>query len=106
MTNKMAINYEILRGYGISLKSVIKEFQKKFEACQEYCQDVLGVRLTLTWKIHIIAVHLPHLPQFLSIAKCGMARFAEQAIESAHADFKKTYARFRVAESHRIQTGP
>ena len=27
------------------LKNIVKEFQEKFEACQEYCQDVLGVRL-------------------------------------------------------------
>ena len=41
-----------------------------------------------------------HLGQFLSLSKTGMALFAEQCIESAHSDFRKTLKRFGVDECH------
>ena len=70
----LAKNYEFL----------IADFRKKFEICQEFCEEVHGYNLSISWKLHVLVAHLG---QFLSLSKTGMAIFAEQCIESAHSDF-------------------
>jgi hypothetical protein len=56
-------------------------YSSMFAELQVYCTTVLDVQLSCTWKIHVITAHLQ---TFLTLAGCGLARYAEQAGESIH----------------------
>ena len=79
-------------------EKLILDFKRKYETLMEYTNSVYpDVKITITWKLHSMVAHLP---QFLRHYKTGMSMFAEQCIESAHADYKRTEKRFLVSESH------
>lgn len=77
--------------------SKIESFSKSYVNLREFSADVLNERLTVSWKVHVVVVHLP---QFLKKKKVGMARFAEQTGEAAHAKMKGTLKRFCVCEDN------
>ena len=83
-----------------NFEDVIDNFKIKYERLMEYTETVLSpeIKLTVTWKVHCLVVHLP---QFLRKVKVGMAIFAEQTTEACHSDFKTTERRFKVQESHK-----
>ena len=56
-----------------------------------------GVKIALTWKVHIMVCHVT---QWLDEHPIGLGLFAEQTCESSHHDFKKTQKRFAVSEDH------
>ena len=79
-------------------RQIIDLYRCKYEAVQEYCKEVLdGIELSITWKIHLIVVHLP---QWMDRHSEGLSRFAEQTGEACHHDFSKTNKRFKRKESH------
>ena len=82
-----------------AFRELINNFKEKFEVVQEYCKDFLEdvKELGLTWKIHIICIHLP---QWLERHTVGMSLYSEQCAESTHHDFSKTYKRFKRDISH------
>ena len=53
--------------------------------------------MTITWKVHVVACHLE---TFLGMTGVGMATYAEQTSEAAHAAIKPTLKRFLVSESN------
>ena len=55
------------------------------------------LQLKITWKMHMV---LCHIGPFCEKNNCGLARFAEQTIESVHAKFKSTWARYKVSSIH------
>ena len=77
----------------------IKRFQDSYQNLMEFTNTVLPdhVKLSVTWKVHAVVVHLP---KFLSKYEVGMAAFAEQTVEACHADFKRTQKRFAAQENH------
>jgi hypothetical protein len=77
---------------------LIGNFKSDFILLQEYCKEVLDLIVTTSWKIHALLVHL--IP-FLRLNNVGMSRFAEQTLEATHSDYKKTWKRFKVSETHR-----
>ena len=79
-----------------SYKEDIANFREQYRKLQEFCTDI-GSKLTVNWKAHIIACHLE---PFLDKTGVGMARYAEQTSESAHAAIKPTEKRFAVADTN------
>ena len=78
--------------------ALIDAYRQDYEVLQEYCDEVLdGISFNIPWKAHITVVHLK---QWLDKHTRGMALYAEQTAEAVHADFEKTYKRFRRDESH------
>ena len=57
----------------------------------------LGQKLTVTWKVHIVMVHVA---PFVKLHNCGLGRYAEQVGESIHAKFKPTWSRYKRTEGH------
>jgi hypothetical protein len=51
----------------------------------------------LTPKIHAIFYHIE---EFCKHDSGGLGKFSEQASEAVHADFKKIWARYKIAETH------
>ena len=78
-----------------SYKEDIASFREHYIELQDFAGTVLGEKLSVTWKVHCVACHLE---QFLDKAQCGLARYAEQTSESAHAALKPNEKRFLVAE--------
>lgn len=77
---------------------LIKDYVNKFLEVQRYCQSMEPpVKLNITWKVHVIAIHLP---QFLRKSGVGMARYSEQTAESVHHRMKASFERFCVGEGH------
>lgn len=70
-----------------SFKNDIKLFKVAYEALQ----------ISVTPKVHII---FEHVPQFCEEKNCGLGKFSEQASESVHADFKKTWIHYAIPQSH------
>ena len=56
-----------------------------------------GERFGISWKLHILCVHVP---QFLDDKDHGMAIYAEQAGEAAHAHMKPVLRRWKVKEDN------
>ena len=82
-----------------SFEDLIEKYRVTYEAVEEYCNDVLdGISIGLPWKVHIIVCHLK---QWLANHSEGMSRYSEQAAESTHHDFDKTWKRFKRDESHK-----
>ena len=81
------------------MKVIIQKYENTFVRAQEEVAalNIPGVKLTVSWKNHILCIHLP---QFLEKVQCGMAKYSEQEGESAHASMKRTMARFTINECH------
>ena len=81
-------------------EEIIDKYRITYEAVQQHCDDVLddGISLGIPWKVHSIVCHLP---QWLRKHREGMSRYSEQAAESTHHDFEKTWKRFKRDESHK-----
>ena len=63
----------------------------------KHCTVLPHSSLTVSWKVHCVAAHLV---QFLDEFQVGLARFAEQTSEAAHAAIKPTEQRFLVSEQN------
>ena len=57
----------------------------------------MKLQISVTPKIHAI---IDHVPEFCQLKKVGLGKFSEQASESVHSDFQKTWQRFAVPLSH------
>ena len=55
-------------------------------------QNILKVKLTITWKLHMVCCHLEPL---LTKLGRGLGLFCEQAGEAVHHKMKKTKARYK-----------
>ena len=62
-----------------------------------YSRGVLRVRLTITWKLHMVCAHLE--PQLTKLGT-GMAVVCEQAGEAVHCKYKPTKARYKRNKYH------
>ena len=81
-----------------SYHELIRNFSDQFGVTQNLINEMEGdFKLNVTWKVHILIVHLP---EFLDLTGCGMARFSEQCGESVHHQMKATMARFCVSEEN------
>ena len=80
-------------------RELIDTYRQRYEELQEYSQCVLddGSAMGLSWKIHILVVHLP---EWLDANAVGMAKFSEQTCEATHHDFEATHKRFKRAVGH------
>ena len=54
-----------------------------------------GEKFSISWKLHILCVHIP---QFLAKRDHGLAVYAEQTGEAAHAHMKPILRRWKVRE--------
>ena len=71
----------------------IQDFKKSYADLVVYCAKKLKVSLTIPWKVHILAVHVP---QFLEQRpNFGLGVYAEQVVESSHSRMKPTLTRFK-----------
>ena len=57
----------------------------------------MKLQISVTPKIHAI---IDHVPEFCQLKKVDLGKFSEQASESVHSDFQKTWQRFAVPLSH------
>lgn len=64
---------------------------------QIFEKSFTDLEIPLTPKIHAL---IYHVPQFCVEHQRGLAFFSEQAVESVHADFKKTWNKYKVDKSH------
>lgn len=76
-------------------RDLIANFKKCFIQTQRYVTSKLDLSLTVTWKIHVLILHLP---EFLDRSNCSMARYSEQTGESVHHSMKKVLSRYKVSE--------
>ena len=72
------------------------EFRNNIIYLQEYLPSY-NLELKISWKLHIV---LSHVVPFCENQKCGLARFAEQAIKSVHPKFKSTWNRYKISSIH------
>ena len=79
-------------------KERIAAFTESFLKLQTYSQEVLKVKLTTTWKIHMVTAHLEAQ---LTKLNSGMAVVCEQAGEAVHSKFKATKARYKRNKYHK-----
>lgn len=70
------------------------DYQKKIGAFRESYID-LGINVTP--KVHAIFFHIE---DFCKISDKGLGYYSEQAVESAHADFKKIWKKYKVKKSN------
>ena len=66
-------------------RGTIKDITISYMNLQCYTQAVLGIPLTVTWKVHVICAHLG---DFLTHTGQGLAPCAAQTGESVHAKMK------------------
>ena len=72
----------------------IQDFKKSYADLVVYCAKKLKVSLTIPWKVHVLAVHVP---QFLEQRpNFGLGVYAEQVVESSHSRMKPTLTRFKT----------
>lgn len=57
----------------------------------------LDLNITVTPKVHTVFYHVE---EFCKISGMGLGFYAEQAVESAHADFKKIWKKYKVKKSN------
>ena len=62
-------------------------------------QTVLGQKVAVTWKLHMLCVHLEPL---LTKLGRGLGIYAEQAGEAVHHKYKKTKGRFKRNKHHSL----
>ena len=74
----------------------IAKFRDSFICCKELA-ELLGHKLSLTWKLHIV---MTHVAPFVKFHNCGLGRYAEQVGEAIHAKFKPTWSRYKRSEGH------
>ena len=72
---------------------LIAAYASSFRTTQAALAEI-NVKMSITWKVHAIAVHLP---VFLSRVGRGLAAYSEQCMESMHHFMKATYAQFGVS---------
>ncbi len=73
---------------------LMSNYSEKKEKFQKSCMD-LGIPVTP--KIHVIC---SHVKEFCDRKGHGLELYSEQASESVHHDFQKTWERFKVPEGH------
>ena len=78
-------------------EGTIALYKSMFSELQVYCNTVLAVPLSCTWKIHMITAHLQ---PFLSLAGCGLACYAEHKGESIHFHMKPVISHYRRKSCH------
>jgi hypothetical protein len=66
-------------------------------AIQQFKSDFIQLDISVTPKIHAIFYHIE---EFCKHESGGLGNFSEQASEAVHADFKKIWARYKIAETH------
>ena len=62
-----------------------------------HLQRVLKLTLTITWKLHMVCVHLEPL---LTKLGTGLAIVCEQAGEAVHCKYKRTKSRYQLNQHH------
>ena len=80
-------------------KQKISNFNSQYLSLQVFVRERWQGqhKLTVSWKVHCVAAHLV---QFLDEFQVGLARYAEQTSEAAHAAIKPTEQRFLVSEQN------
>ena len=81
-----------------SFREDIDIFNQSVATLIDYSNNTLKIKLTPTWKIHVLVCHLK---PFLEEKKCGLGVFCEQCSEAAHAVMKPTMQRFKRRSDHR-----
>ena len=75
----------------------IEDFTVSYMNLQCYSEAVLGIQLTVTWKVHVLCAHLTY---FLTHTGQGLAPYAEQTGESVHAKMKSIVNRHKRKLEH------
>ena len=70
-----------------SFKEDIKDF--------EICYRALGI--SITPKVHIL---IDHIPMFCERKQTSLGPYSEQASESVHSDFRKTWENYKVSPNN------
>ena len=78
-------------------KERISSFTAAFLKLQAYVMKAFKVKLTTTWKIHMVCAHLQPL---LTRLRTGLAVVCEQAGEAVHSKFKATRSRYKRNKYH------
>ena len=81
-----------------SFREDIDIFNQSVATLIDYSNNTLKIKLTPTWKIHVLVCHLK---PFLEGKKCSLGVFCEQCSEAAHAVMKPTMQRFKRRSDHR-----
>ncbi len=63
------------------------------ETIDQFKPAYLALNVTISPKNHVI---FDHVTQFCEEKKSGLGKFSEQASESVHSDFKKTWENVKV----------
>lgn len=84
--------YNVVKScFSIELKSDYSQNIKAFKT------SYLDLGITVTPKVHAVFFHIE---DFCKISGVGLGFYAEQAVESAHADFKKIWKKYKVKKSN------
>ena len=87
-------------GHGLdeNYSKLIKSYTDNLRALPNHMSNVYGVKMSITWKEHIVCAHLE---EWLDIHKTGLALYSEQAGESIHHKYKvRTWRHFKVPPGH------
>ena len=82
------------------IESVVFEFKMSYANLREYINTYFeNISLDIPWKVHI-AVN--HIVPFLKSTNTdnGLGIYSEQAGESVHHEFKKTWNKYKRRQSH------
>lgn len=77
--------------FSLKLNPEYKKYIAEFK--RSYCD----LNISITPKIHCVFFHVA---EFCDKVGKGLGFYSEQAIEAVHADFKSTWAKYKVATSH------
>lgn len=74
------------------------DLDPKFEShILRFEKSYIALDIPLTPKVHAL---IKHVPYFCGKHEKGLGYYSEQAMESVHADFKKTWNKYKVDKSH------
>ena len=73
-------------------KEKIDQFITSIWELVSFCKFTLGVKVTITWKVHILVAHVK---DYLEMTGEGLANLSEQTGESSHHKVKQEMGRFK-----------
>lgn len=67
------------------------------DSIETFKKSYCDLNISVTPKVHAVFFHVP---DFCTKTNKGLGSFSEQAMESVHCDFKKTWAKYKVYKTH------
>ena len=84
--------------YGYS-KVLSSDYQQNINAFKKVYKEL---KISVTPKVHAVFFHVS---EFCNLKKMGLGPWSEQASESVHHDFKKTWEHFKVRDTNHPEYG-